>query len=147
MPPLAWSSFIKPLILCCSAPRLPSRFSFHQHANPCRSVPLIRSGTKVELTRYAMIFTAQSPALGHISSLLYIYALSISTAASWEHNFHLWSVCKVRGTDLLPALNKKSENTLIEHLSYEVIYSQLMLCSPVKRRDLWGEIQQLCATT
>lgn len=57
-----------------------------------------------------MIFTAQSLALGHISSLFYIYAISISTAASWEHNFHFSSVCKVRGTDLLIALNKRSEN-------------------------------------
>lgn len=57
-----------------------------------------------------MIFTAQSLVLGHISSLLYIYALSISTAAPWEQNFHFWSVCEVWGTDLLQALNKKSEN-------------------------------------
>lgn len=117
-PPLDGNSFISPLSVCWFA--LPSFMLFlpsrtFQHTNPPRNIPVImRSGTKVELTRHAVIFTTQSLTLGHISSLLYICALSISIAASWEHSFHFWFACEVLGTDLVLAPNKKSKDTHLQ---------------------------------
>lgn len=66
---------------------------------------------EVALTTHAVTSTAQSPALGHISALFYIYALPISLGAAWEHSFHFSFVCKVLGTSLMLAANKKSKDT------------------------------------
>lgn len=65
---------------------------------------------EVALTAHAVTFTAQSPALGHISALFYIYTLPISLGAPWERSFHFWFVCKVLGTSLVLAANKKSKD-------------------------------------
>lgn len=76
-----------------------------------------------------------------VTSLLCIYALSISTAASWEHNFHFWSVCKVWCTDLLPALNKKSENIHLQstlHRKGDLQPINALLTSKMQRPLGWN---------
>lgn len=110
---LAWDSFIKPLILCCSAPRLPSCFFFCQHTNPRRSIPVIRRTNKICNDFHCLITGSWSHLVSapHLC-ITYLNCSLLGTQLSFLTG--LWST-----RHRLAASTEQEEwkHTLTEHLS------------------------------